>query len=625
MNRKSRPAVRQAVPRWIRVPIAVLLLLAGPAAVAAEWVIGNPYAAVDWERDGRYKANLHTHTTVSDGQLNPHDVVDMYHRLGYRILSLTDHNAVTYPWERFESLRPSDRSRRALEEGHHGIRDLTYENRDPAALGMIAIEGNELSSHHHMGSYFCDHNNTTTEEASLEAIGRKNGLAVLFHPGRYTAPGSAPAPRSVEWYANLYRLYPWLIGMEVFNAGDRYPLDRDTWDAVLTEVLPERTIWGFSNDDMHSASRAGFNWNVFLLPELTEAAVRAAMESGAFLFVHAPRGHPGPPAPEVRSIAVDPERGVIEIRAEGHDRIEWISEGRVVHWGDRVELRALEGPGRYIRAMIHAPGDMAPVVGTQPFEIRSRGAAPAAAEPRELTLPVIRPDGGPFVLRRHIDIGPAAPGVMIRYTLDGSDPVRDSPIFLRPFAIAGDTTVKARRFRGSEQSGVASAEFQRMEGIAPVSVRDPRPGLAYRYFENERVQEHIRYAPGGWTHLPDFPTLTPLKTGIAPVIGIELRERDFYFAMDFEGYLRVPADGVYLFAAQSDDGFRLTLAGRVVIDHDGIHGPEEVRGTIALQAGFHPIRVEYFDAFGDEYLEVFWQADGLPREPIPPEVLFHRP
>ncbi len=38
-----------------------------------------------------YKANLHTHSTVSDGQLTPAQLKEMYVRHGYQILALTDH------------------------------------------------------------------------------------------------------------------------------------------------------------------------------------------------------------------------------------------------------------------------------------------------------------------------------------------------------------------------------------------------------------------------------------------------------------------------------------------------------------------------------------------------------
>ncbi len=44
-------------------------LCALPVCAAEDLTITNPYAAVDWDTWGAYKAQLHCHTTASDGYL----------------------------------------------------------------------------------------------------------------------------------------------------------------------------------------------------------------------------------------------------------------------------------------------------------------------------------------------------------------------------------------------------------------------------------------------------------------------------------------------------------------------------------------------------------------------------
>ena len=39
-----------------------------------------------------YKANLHCHTTVSDGSLTPAEVKDAYKAHGYSVIAYTDHD-----------------------------------------------------------------------------------------------------------------------------------------------------------------------------------------------------------------------------------------------------------------------------------------------------------------------------------------------------------------------------------------------------------------------------------------------------------------------------------------------------------------------------------------------------
>jgi outer membrane protein OmpA-like peptidoglycan-associated protein len=60
-----------------------------------------------------------------------------------------------------------------------------------------------------------------------------------------------------------------------------------------------------------------------------------------------------------------------------------------------------------------------------------------------------------------------------------------------------------------------------------------------------------------------------------------------------EKYL-YPKQKNYTFSLLSDDGSKLLIDGKVVIDNDGIHPPVEKKGTIKLRRGFHTIEVQYF-------------------------------
>jgi len=41
----------------------------------------------------QYKANLHCHSTISDGKKTPEELKEMYKSKGYSILAITDHEA----------------------------------------------------------------------------------------------------------------------------------------------------------------------------------------------------------------------------------------------------------------------------------------------------------------------------------------------------------------------------------------------------------------------------------------------------------------------------------------------------------------------------------------------------
>jgi hypothetical protein len=313
-----------------------IAILSGCAT--ASWDINNPYAEVDWKQTQRVNANLHTHTKESDGHMEPATVIDEYRKLGYGALALTDHNKVTWPWE-------------------------TYE-RDSAQLEMIAVQGAEASRHHHICTYFCNVPGTKSEEGTLANVREQKGIAVMNHPGRYKW--------TTEEYTALYRTWDELVGMEIFNQGDRYPKDREAWDKVLTVLMPEgRPVWGLSNDDMHQRPHLGRNWNVLLLPEFSPKAVRTAIEKGAFFFAYSPNGHENDKLPAISSIVVDSRKGTIQIETANEANISWISEGRIVHQGAMIDLTTTPGLHGYIRAMIYAPDEKS-LVGTQPIGIRRK-------------------------------------------------------------------------------------------------------------------------------------------------------------------------------------------------------------------------------------------------------------
>lgn len=315
--------------------VLCLELLTGCAIAKHE--IDNPYSGVDWANWEQYRANLHTHTTQSDGRLTPAEAIDEYRRRGYAILAITDHNRFTWPWMDF--------------------------GRDPEELGMIAVKGNELSRFHHTGSYFIDYETDLMDiDEALAELGELGGLAVLFHPGRYDYP--------VEWYVERYMKYPHLVGLEVHNQGDRYRDDRAMWDRVLTEMMPERPVWGFANDDMHSLNHCELSWNVFPLSELTVEEIREGMETGRFYFSYINRGAQGAtPAPTITKIIVDEKRGFIEIEHENVENVQWIANGIVVHDDSRLQLADIQEDASYVRANLIGPGG---ITYTNPFGIRRK-------------------------------------------------------------------------------------------------------------------------------------------------------------------------------------------------------------------------------------------------------------
>ena len=155
--------------------------------------------------------------------------------------------------------------------------------------------------------------------------------------------------------------------------------------------------------------------------------------------------------------------------------------------------------------------------------------------------------------------------------------------------------------------------------VTPARI-EPRPAADVTDLASGLARSEYR---GRWQALPDFSGLKPAKTDTCATFDLgECAGKDG-FALQFTGYIDVPADGVYGFYTASDDGSRLYVAGQLVVDNDGLHGREEARGFIPLAKGRHAIACTFFELGGDEALTVSWEGPDFGKAPIPASVLFH--
>jgi mono/diheme cytochrome c family protein len=130
----------------------------------------------------------------------------------------------------------------------------------------------------------------------------------------------------------------------------------------------------------------------------------------------------------------------------------------------------------------------------------------------------------------------------------------------------------------------------------------------------EQFQAKVYF--GSWDKLPDFDQLQPAKTGTTNGLDLTLAGRDSDFAMVFEAYLPIASAGEYQFFLSSDDGSRLKIDGKQVVEYDGIHPADQRRGKVKLDAGIHPLRIEYFEKGGEEVLSLDVAGPDFGRTPI---------
>ena len=344
--------------------------------------------------------------------------------------------------------------------------------------------------------------------------------------------------------------------------------------------------------------------------------------------------------------AVDPGRGSYWAVDDGHDAdgpavawAEWRFDepvtfdevwlGEPIQLGQRVErfrvlVAAGEGDGWL---EVGAGTTIGPSRGLTVGERTARGlrvevlasqAPPALSRVSLYLTPprvTIDPPGAVAVSPVEVALSSRA-GAAVRYTLDGTEPTSASPLAAGPVRVAGTATLRARAFDGRGPSPVTAAADFRVLGedqwkAATSFLVPPTPGLRASLFE------------GGWQTLDQMEGRAPLEVRDAAGFDIALATRAEQCAIAFEGFVNVPEDGLFTFATLSDDGSRLYVDGERVVENDGLHGMDRREGKVALRAGFHALRVEWFNSRGGAGLEVRWAGPGVGAEaPIPADALF---
>lgn len=97
------------------------------------------------------------------------------------------------------------------------------------------------------------------------------------------------------------------------------------------------------------------------------------------------------------------------------------------------------------------------------------------------------------------------------------------------------------------------------------------------------------------------------------------------FAILATGYLFLDKDDNVLIQLSSDDGGKLFVDGKLLVNNDGHHGMDPKEVELALRKGYHDLRIEYFQAAGGRGITLKWARAGDPEmKTIPATNLQHK-
>ena len=350
---------------------------AGAAAVTGtaekDYKIFSPYQDVVWSGDnawGAYKGNLHTHSFVSDAQVDYRDMILEYYKQGFDFLAMTDHGVTGKPWNEKPTEIPLYIYQRIIgntvhyftDEEYNALLDGSYPVDGQArGRGMTCITGgNELNAltitKDHVNAIFLPENAgdnylgyENDYEGAVKLADHYGALSFINHPGDWLESNSDRAncsdPEKIAYFADILLRYDSCLGMEVFNEHNGTTgYDRDTWDNLLMACLPYgKRIIGFSNGDTHYIRDVDSSYSVFMMESNTPENVKKTMQSGAFFAVtrviRADKEKFGPeedidvrdtdlPYPMFTGISVDGHK--ITVDYTNANDIRWVANGNVI-------------------------------------------------------------------------------------------------------------------------------------------------------------------------------------------------------------------------------------------------------------------------------------------------------
>ncbi len=227
--------------------------------------------------------------------------------------------------------------------------------------------------------------------------------------------------------------------------------------------------------------------------------------------------------------------------------------------------------------------------------------------------PVIKSDFTVLLDSMKVELVSARENVEIRFEFDGSEPTMKSNKYIpgQPIMVKGSCEISARCYRdGKPVSGTSRQQFKRIYPYVAKGVKNLNPGIRFRYYE------------GSWDSLPKFSGMKPLKEGLLDDFLFIPKKQDEKFGFVYHGYIKVPETDLYAFSTESDDGSCLYIDDKQIVNNDGLHGTREREGIIPLRKGYHKIRVEYFEATGNDNLKVFVRSPGKTKMKLPKDWLF---
>ena len=248
-----------------------------------------------------YKANLHSHSTLSDGKMTPEEVKKLYKDNGYSVLAITDHDFLRSQKELSENcfimLTAYEIDIRDFEsEFHRGVRKAVHLNlfaKNPDNNTFIGFHPETVKHLVNKGKVTKDEVNNVKYAGELRELYYSpaivNGIIKSAKENGYLVSLNHPLWSLINY--SDYSQYEGIWAVEIYNNGSAV-LGFSDEEYVYEEMLRQgKRVFCTATDDTHSISDALGGFTMIKSEKLDYDSIISAMERGDFYASSGPEIH----------------------------------------------------------------------------------------------------------------------------------------------------------------------------------------------------------------------------------------------------------------------------------------------------------------------------------------------
>ena len=171
-----------------------------------------------------------------------------------------------------------------------------------------------------------------------------------------------------------------------------------------------------------------------------------------------------------------------------------------------------------------------------------------------------------------------------------------------------------RTAHGIEQTfnfptGITSMDEDTMRFLPAKAVNPTKQGVSYKYYE------------GRFGSTRNIDPEKKVSEGVMKNISILDAAAEDYFAYEFTALIKISERGVYNFYTISDDDSQIYINDQLIVNKPR-SSIARVDGKVALEAGFHELKVLFYEDSWGEFLEVGYSSKKIRDQKLPDGILF---